>query len=75
MSETRRVRRGEGYGACDAADREKGICPLVKFATKVLTTERIKIGENASVAKTWQERLSGKRQKQSNRKRANCFTI
>ena len=67
MSETRRVRRGEGYGACDAADREKGICPSVKFATKVLTTERIKMGKNVSVAKTWQERLSGKRQKQSNR--------
>ena len=34
MSESRRSRRGEGYGACDAADREKGICPLAKFATK-----------------------------------------
>ena len=67
MSETRRVRRGEGYGACDAADREKGICPLVKFATKVLTTERTKAGGNVSAAKAWQERFSWKRQKQDNR--------
>ena len=74
MSKTRRERRGEGYGACDAADREKGICPLVKFATKVLTTERTKMGCNVSVAKTWQERLSGKRQKQGNRERANLLS-
>ncbi len=39
-------------------DREKEICPLVEFAMKVLTTERTKVGGNASVAKTWQERLS-----------------
>ncbi len=58
MSEPRRVRRGEGYGACDAADREKVICPSVKFAMKALTTERTKMGGNVSVAKTWQERLS-----------------
>ena len=52
MSETRRVRRGEGYGACDAADREKVICPSVKFATKVLTIEQTKMGDNDSEAKT-----------------------
>ncbi len=67
MSEPRRSRRGEGYGACDAADREKVICPLAKFATKVLTTEQIKMGGNDSEAKPGQERLSGKRQKQGNR--------
>ena len=67
MSETRRVRRSEGYGVCDAADREKGICPSVKFATKVFIPKRTKMGENAIAAKAWQERLSGKRQKQSNR--------
>ena len=74
MSETRSVRRGEGYGACDAADREKVICPLAKFAMKVLTTERTKTGGNVSVAKTWQERLSLKRQKQGNCILANLFT-
>ena len=75
MSETRRVRRGEGYGACDAADREKGICPLAKFATKVFVPKRTKVGENASVAKTWQERLSGKRQKHGNREMANLLSV
>ena len=52
MSETRRVRRGEGYGACDAADREKVICPLAKFAMKVFIPKRTKMGENDSEAKT-----------------------
>ena len=70
MSETRRSRRGEGYGACDAADREKVICPSAKFATKVLTTERTKTGENAIAVKAWQERLSLKRQKHGNREKA-----
>ena len=58
MSETRRLRRGEEYGACDAADREKGICPSVKFATKVFVPKRTKTGENVNAAKAWQERLS-----------------
>ena len=75
MSEPRRSRRGEGYGACDAADREKGICPLVKFATKVLTTERIKIGENVSVAKTWQERLSQSGKNMAIAKRRICLQL
>ena len=33
-------------------DSEKVICPSVKFAMKVLTTERIKMGGNDSAAKT-----------------------
>ena len=73
MSETRRVQRGERYGACDAADREKVIFPLAKFATKVFIPKRTKAGENVIAAKAWQERLSGKRQKQSNRERANLL--
>ena len=73
MSEPRRSRRGEGYGACDAADREKGICPSAKFATKVFVPKRTKAGENVIAAKVWQERLSWKRQKQGNRERANLF--
>ena len=75
MSETRRVRRGEGYEACDAADREKVICPLAKFATKVFIPKRTKMSENANAAKAWQERLSGKRRKQGNRETVNLFTI
>ncbi len=51
MSETRRVRRGEGYGACDAADREKVICPSAKFAMKVFIPKRTKMGENVIAAK------------------------
>ena len=58
MSKTQRVRRGKGCGACDAADREKVICPSVKFATKVFIPKRTKMGGNVSAAKTWQERLS-----------------
>ena len=74
MSEPRRVRRGEGYGACDAADREKVICPSAKFAMKVFVPKRTKAGENIIAAKTWQERLSLKRQKQGNREMANLLS-
>ncbi len=59
---------------CYAADREKVICPLVKFATKVFVPKRTKAGENVIAAKAWQERLSLKRQKQSNREMANLLS-
>ena len=44
-------------------DREKGICPSVKFAMKVFIPKRPKMSENVNAAKAWQERLSLKRQK------------
>ena len=74
MSETRRVRRGEGYEACDAADLEKGICPSAKFATKVLMPKQAKMSENDSEAKTGSGTAFTKRQKQSNRETANLLS-
>ena len=56
-------------------DREKVICPSVKFATKVFIPKRAKTGENANAAKAWQERLSVKRQNRAIAKGRICYLL